>query len=231
MFEENDSFYKDIDDISIFDNNAFNNEFNHEDIHENFDLYPSRKTTEDYLGGLIPELENLSFIENTDSKILNLPDEIYLSPSEEKLNNSTRKKRKKEDLDKTPLPLFDCIYCSNEKVVFQHMVRENISKEYLYMCSKYDSIKINYILSNPLSINYDNVSNYNSNNLMNMIIYYTENLNTYYNSNQSLQLLKKITYSKYYKPEINKSLPVLKHRFCTFENTITLLKTACKILS
>lgn len=58
-----------------------------------------------------------------------------------------KKKRNKEDLDKTPLPIFECIYCSNEELVFKHMSREIISNNYLYDCSYWDYSKLNTCIS------------------------------------------------------------------------------------
>ena len=36
--------------------------------------------------------------------------------------NKFKKKKTKEDLNNTPLPLFDCIYCTDEKIVFGNFI-------------------------------------------------------------------------------------------------------------
>ena len=41
-----------------------------------------------------------------------------------------KRKRTKKDLDLTPIPLFDCIYCANEKVVFEHSIKTELYKKY-----------------------------------------------------------------------------------------------------
>ena len=50
-------------------------------------------------------------------------------PSEPNNNkNKKHKKLNKEDLNNTPLPIFSCIYCSNENVSFSHLSREILSE-------------------------------------------------------------------------------------------------------
>ena len=58
----------------------------------------------------------------------------------------TKKKYKaqltKEDLNNIPLPIFSCIYCSNEKISFRHFIHEKLSKKYLILNSAYDIIEL-----------------------------------------------------------------------------------------
>ena len=81
--------------------------------------------------------ENFSKIDNYNDNI-NLEESEIQSEILANENNDNRetkkkikKKRTKEDLNNTPLPVFECLYCTNEKVVFQHFITENLSEKYL----------------------------------------------------------------------------------------------------
>ena len=57
------------------------------------------------------------------------------------LNNNSdkkqiKKKLTKEDLNNIPLPVFDCIYCTNDKIVFRTFVNKILSDKYLFLTSK-----------------------------------------------------------------------------------------------
>src|SRR5690348_10574562 len=94
------------------------------------------------------EFSNVSAIENNEmilakdyfDPLVECEKEIKITVNipDERTSEIKKKKRKKEDLDETPLPIFDCIYCSNEKVVFDHMSREIISERFLYNTSHRD---------------------------------------------------------------------------------------------
>jgi hypothetical protein len=164
---------------------------------------------------------NLSFIEkNTDVKQNTEQNqneqnvEIIINESPE-----TRKKRRtKEDLDKTPLPIFDCIYCSSEKIVFDHMSREIVSDKYLYNCSNWDYKKINEVITNPLVINLK--TNDNLRNIMLFVNKFSEYLNKFYKKEESSQKLSKIIEKNSNYKKLNPLLsPYLKPRCSTFEST------------
>ena len=53
-------------------------------------------------------------------------------------NGKKKSKIKKEELNNIPIPIFSCIYCSNEKIVFTHMINKIIEKKYLLLTSKND---------------------------------------------------------------------------------------------
>ena len=61
-------------------------------------------------------------------------------------NKKLNKKLTKEDLDNIPLPIFSCIYCSNDCIAFKHLSLEIISEKYLYQASNFDIIEINNLL-------------------------------------------------------------------------------------
>ena len=88
------------------------------------------------------------------------------------------KKIKKEDLDKIPLPIFSCIYCSNEYISFNHLSNEIISNKYLLQTSIFDLKQLDYLISFQHKTN--NKDN-NNNKLINLFINNSEYLKAYYN--------------------------------------------------
>ena len=56
------------------------------------------------------------------------------------------KKIKKEDLNNIPLPIFSCIYCSNDIIAFRHLIQEIITNKYLFQTSVYDIRDINKLI-------------------------------------------------------------------------------------
>ena len=76
---------------------------------------------------------NKSNIENreiNESSIQN----IQLDLNNENINKEnkiTKKIRAKDDLNKTPIPIFECLFCStNSIIVFHHFINEILSKEF-----------------------------------------------------------------------------------------------------
>ena len=66
-------------------------------------------------------------------------------------NKKTFKHRlSKKDLNTIPLPIFDCPYCANEKIVFNHLINEKISCNYLYNTEKKDINLIDFLQKNNL---------------------------------------------------------------------------------
>ena len=129
---------------------------------------------------------------------------------EEEMNKVTNKVtlndicncEKKRDLNKIPLPIFDCIYCANEKVAFNHLIKEEFFLKYLYNAEKKDIYLIEYLIENNLVyIENDtnikiketlNKSIYKNKlkNLMEIILDNTENFSKYYSINESKMFLK-----------------------------------------
>ena len=79
---------------------------------------------------------------NTNNKVLK-----EIIPPEPKKRH---KKLNKDDLNNTPLPIFSCIYCSNENVSFSHLSREILSEKYLFLTSIYDMNLMQRLISTPL---------------------------------------------------------------------------------
>ena len=86
----------------------------------------------------------------------------------------SKKKRTKDDLNNTPLPVFECLYCTNEKIVFQHFINEILSDKYLLQTSIYDMNDLNKIILNKRMIN-----NNKDEKLFNLVIKSTEYLKGY----------------------------------------------------
>ena len=104
----------------------------------NSNIYNAEKSFEE-------SLENFSKINMEDAEIQN---ETLTNKENDDDKKKTKKKRTKEDLDNTPIPIFECLYCTNEKVVFQHFINEILSEKYLLQTSIYDINDLNKIILN-----------------------------------------------------------------------------------
>lgn len=94
---------------------------------------------------------DLSIIEddqaNPNNNNNNLRKNSSFSEEQSFIQSTRRRKRKKSDLNRTPLPIFSCIYCSNERIAFNHLSLQLISEKYLYGTSPYDIQLMNKIFS------------------------------------------------------------------------------------
>ena len=86
------------------------------------------------------------------------------------------KKLRKEDLDKIPLPIFSCIYCSNEQVSFNHLSNEIISNKYLLQASIWDMKQLDFLISSQSKVDKGDITN----KLLNIIINHSEYLRCNY---------------------------------------------------
>lgn len=135
-------------------------------------------------------------------------------------------KKKKIDLDKTPLPIFACIYCSNENVVFTHMSNEIISDKYLYNCSLQDLKNINLIVSTYFVFNLAASLNPQVKSLVNLVLNYSEYLSHLNPLEKSKQFIKNYADKLKENSESTENSenfpykPVLKYRFFCTENTM-----------
>jgi hypothetical protein len=100
------------------------------------------------------------------------------------------KKIKKEDLDNIPLPIFSCIYCSNEYVSFNHLSQEIISKKYLLQTSIWDMKQLDYLISFQPKIDKGD----NTNKLLNIIINNSEYLKCIFKNDKIKDIFKSNTY-------------------------------------
>ena len=94
-------------------------------------------------------------------------------------------KLSKEDLNNIPLPIFSCIYCSNELISFKHFLNDILSKKYMLLTSIFDIQKLNMILSQKYLIDkYDE-----NDKLEDIIIKNTEYIKKYYIYDESKNIL------------------------------------------
>ena len=94
------------------------------------------------------DLDNLNKINITnedinESSIQNIQLDLNNQNNNNNNNNdddkNPKKIRTKDDLNNTPIPIFECIYCcSKVKIVFQHFINEILSNKYLLQTSIYD---------------------------------------------------------------------------------------------
>ena len=147
----NDDF-SDLESISVIGENDINDNNDYNDIQNNFN------------DSLLSSIESLE----QDQSHNHSHDEIIINTEIIKKKN---KKRNKDELNLTPLPIFSCIYCSNDKVAFSHLSREVLSEKYLFQTSNYDIQELEKIINDSL-IEKDNQEN----KLIKIIIEYSEYL-------------------------------------------------------
>ena len=120
-----------------------------------------------------------SFI-NQNINILDKKDNKEINTNIKNIKTMPLKKIKKEDLDKIPLPIFSCIYCSNEYISFNHLSNEIISKKYLLQTSILDIKQLDYLISFQTKIDKDNINN----KLINLVLNNTEYIKAFYETNK-----------------------------------------------
>ena len=111
-----------------------------------------------------------------------------------KNENNIKKKLTKEDLDNIPLPIFSCIYCSNDYISFRHLSNEILSYKYYNETSIYDMKILNKI------INYQPIIDQYNNNfkLLDIIIKNTDYLKKYYSKQNCLTFYNSEEYKKFF---------------------------------
>ena len=128
-----------------------------------------------------------SFFKPNDNKI-NIKQNIIENNNIRSAKTLPLKKLKKEDLDNIPLPIFECIYCSNEHVSFNHLSNEIISNKYLLQTSSWDMKQLDYLISFQPKVDKGD----NTNKFLNIIInnseylkcsFITDKIKEYFKSN------------------------------------------------
>jgi hypothetical protein len=113
-------------------------------------------------------------------ELTNLEKEI---PKEDE--RKKRKRRTKEDLDKTPLYIFDCFYCAKEKTAFKILSNKKLDEFYSLTVSKQDYSEINDLVNfKNIILPSKKLKYYNS------LIHNLEFVNTLYNQTQSETIIK-----------------------------------------
>ena len=169
----NDDFI-DLDSISeIAENDNFNNNNNFNEISQNFNNNCS----------ILSSINSSEYNESQNQS----NDEIIINTEIIKKRN---KKRNKDELNLTPLPIFSCIYCSNDKVAFSHLSREILSEKYLFQTSNYDIQELEKIINDSLI-----EKECEEDKLIKLIIEYSE----YIKRNYLIEEIKNFLMSDYFK--------------------------------
>ncbi len=120
--------------------------------------------------------------------------------SDNNIDKKMKHKISKNELNVIPLPIFECLYCASEKIVFNHLISEELSLKYLYNEEKKDIFLINFLQKNNF-FSYENKKNIDIlkknnidinklNSIINVILDNTEYLSKYYDINESNNYLK-----------------------------------------
>ena len=127
---------------------------------------------------------------------------INISKQKPKVNiKNIKKKITKEDLNNIPLPIFSCIYCSNEKISFNHLITEIIYDKYFLQTSIYDMKSLDEIIKIKTNL-YINMRN---SPLINLVIKSTEFIRHYYNKNELNKIFESKKIRKIYEENYNKA--------------------------
>ena len=63
--------------------------------------------------------------------------------------DQTKKKRNKDDLDQTPIYIFDCRFCANLKLFNMLEIKKILEQAYYFGCSPFDYYRISMLISQP----------------------------------------------------------------------------------
>lgn len=127
---------------------------------------------------------------------------INISKQKPKVNiKNIKKKITKEDLNNIPLPIFSCIYCSNEKISFNHLITEIIYGKYFLQTSIYDMKSLDEIIKIKTNLNI----NMRNSPLINLVIKTTEFIRHYYNKNELNKIFESKKIRKIYEENYNKT--------------------------
>jgi hypothetical protein len=181
------------DEIKGTDETFFNDENDNNNSNYSLEL---EKSEEDYANSDKLDICDKSMEEEMNKVTLNDKDEVKIQLNKKKIS--------KGDLNTIPLPIFECIFCANEKLSFNHLINDEFSLKYLYNIEKKDISLINFLQDNDLLLPIENekdniVQNFiNKNNInlkrlqkiVKMILENTEYVSKYYTINESHNLLK-----------------------------------------
>ena len=146
-------------------------------LNEEFNLSSLSNISENENKDFINNIAN-NFNNNSSISSINYSNENSKEDEEGEIiihTEKKHKKRNKDELNLTPLPIFSCIYCSNDKIAFSHLSKEILSEKYLFQTSNYDIQELNKLINDSL-IEKDTQDD----KLIKIIIEYTEYLKKYY---------------------------------------------------
>lgn len=131
---------------------------------------------------------------NSNNSSINLDNNGNLQ-SNKKINKSKiKKKLTKEDLNDIPLPIFACIYCSNDYISFKHLSNEILSSKYYNLTSVYDMRALDELIRYHHII--DTFTEKPS--LLNLIIMNTEYIRQYYEKSDVISFFNSNKFQKFY---------------------------------
>lgn len=200
-----------INDLNIEDNNLFNDiQFNKDEIKgtdETFFNEQNSQNNSNYSIELEKSEDSVSSdkLDICDKSMEEEMNKVTLNDNDDnKIQLSNKRRLSKGDLNKIPIPIFECIYCANEKLAFNHLINDEFSLKYLYNIEKKDISLINFLQENNLLlpienekdnkvqnlIERDNINLKRLQNLIKMILENTEYISKNYTIEQSHNFLK-----------------------------------------
>ena len=200
-----------LNDFNIEDTNLFNEiQFNKDEIKgtdETFFIKQNDQNNSKYSIELEKSDDSVSSdkLDICDKSMEEEMNKVTLNDNiENKIQLCNKRRLSKEDLNKIPIPIFECIYCANEKLSFNHLINDEFSLKYLYNTEKKDISLINFLQENNLLLPIENENdnkvqnliernNINLNrlkNLIKMILENTEYISKYYTKEESHNFLK-----------------------------------------
>jgi len=103
----------------------------------------------------------------------------YSFIKENNKNKPKKNKITKEQLNNIPLPIFSCIYCCDEKISFNHLSNEIISREYLFQTSIFDMKQLDILITGKRT------TKINDNKLLNIVINNFENIQEFFDKKKT----------------------------------------------
>ena len=145
-------------------------------LNEEFNLSSLSNISENENKDFMNNVAN-NFNNNSSISSINYSNENSKEEEEEIIIHTEKKhkKRNKDELNLTPLPIFSCIYCSNDKIAFSHLSKEILSEKYLFQTSNYDIQELNKLINDSLI-----EKNNQDDKLIKIIIEHTEYLKNYF---------------------------------------------------
>ena len=183
-FNNKDIIFNDSDaDLNIssiwnIDNNEIKAKNSKNDLSENASIDKSLGDDFDNLNKI-----NITNAKVNDSSIQN----VQIDLNHENGNKKEKKILTKDDLNNTPIPIFECSYCTKKnKIVFQHLINKKLSEKYLLQTSIYDNNELDKLIRNIRLINKDGKNE----KLLNLVIKNTEYLEIFIPKEKSIIYFK-----------------------------------------
>ncbi len=191
---------KDRNSLNSFTNQSIDNDFSEDLDNLNEDEFNQRKIS-------ICSLQSSNEF-NSNNININLNIDNINNRRVNLINKKESKKITKEELNNIPLPLFSCIYCSNEIIASKHLLQEIITNKYLFQTSIYDIQDINKLMIYQPLIDKDDKNE----KLLDIIIKNTEYINKYFSKNNINQYFQSNNYLDLCKKEFLNNNRNFKHR-------------------